>query len=83
MTTTAETVLNITGMAAELPLAVSVGLKYFAAVRTGKGIECLSLHYIDGNIALHRYPSTPCSITAQSDNFPFLFIPHIGHLLKI
>jgi hypothetical protein len=46
MATTAETVLNITGMAAELPLAVSVGLKYFAAVRTGKGIDRLSLHQV-------------------------------------
>jgi hypothetical protein len=46
MVTTAETVRNITGMATELPLAVSVALKYFAAVRAGKGIDCLSLHQI-------------------------------------
>jgi len=33
-------------MATELPLTVPVGLKYFAAVRTGKGIDCLSLHQV-------------------------------------
>jgi hypothetical protein len=33
-------------MAAELPLTVSVDLKYFAAVRTGKGIDRLSLHQV-------------------------------------
>jgi hypothetical protein len=46
MATTAETVLNITGMAAELPLSISIGLKCLAAVRTGKGIDCLSLHQV-------------------------------------
>ena len=46
MATTAETVFNITGMAAELPSAVSIGLKYLAAVQTGKGIDCLSLHQV-------------------------------------
>jgi hypothetical protein len=46
MTTTAETVFNITGMAAELPLTVPVGLKYFTAVLAGKGIDRLSLHQV-------------------------------------
>jgi hypothetical protein len=46
MMTNAETVFNITGMAAELPLAVPVSLKYLAAVRAGKGIDCLSLHQV-------------------------------------
>jgi hypothetical protein len=33
-------------MAAELPLTVPVGLKYFAAVRTGKGINRFPLHQV-------------------------------------
>jgi hypothetical protein len=33
-------------MAAELPFAVSVGLKYFTAVLAGKGIDRLSLHQV-------------------------------------
>jgi hypothetical protein len=70
-------------MAAKLPLTVPVDDELFPAVRIGEGINVFPLHYIDGNIALHHYPSIPCSIPAQSDNFPFLFIPHVGHLLKI
>jgi len=46
MTVSAETVLNITSMAAELPLTIPVSLKYLAAVQTGKGIDCLSLHQV-------------------------------------
>ena len=46
MATTAETVFNITRMTAELPSAVSIGLKYFATVCAGKGIDRLSLHQV-------------------------------------
>jgi hypothetical protein len=33
-------------MAAKFPLTISVSFKYLAAVRTGKGIDCLSLHQV-------------------------------------
>lgn len=69
MATTAETVFNITRMTAELPLTVSVDLKYFAAVRTGKGIDRLSLH----QVKMHVPPLVPAGIAAE----PFPLPPRI------
>jgi hypothetical protein len=51
-------------MTAELPSAVSIGLKYFATVCAGKGIDRLSLHQV-------KMPVPPfVSATIRTEAFP-------------
>lgn len=46
MADTPESVLDITGMGTELPMAVAIDTELLAAVRAGKGIDSLPLHQL-------------------------------------
>ena len=50
MADTPESVLDITGMRTELPMAVAIDGELFAAVRAGESIDCLPLHQLQMGI---------------------------------
>ena len=57
-----ESVLDITGMGTELPMAVAIDTELLAAVRAGKGIDRLPLHQLGMSVP----PFVPAGIAAES-----------------
>ena len=61
MADTPEPIENITGMGAELPMAVAIDAELLAAVRAGKGIDSLPLHQLQMCVP----PLVPAAIAAE------------------
>ena len=68
MADTPEPIGNITGMGAELPMAVAIDAELLAAVRAGKGIDSLPLHQLQMCVP----PLVPAAIAAE----PFPLAPY-------
>ena len=66
MADTPESVLDITGMGTELPMAVAIDAELLAAVRAGKGIDSLPLHQLQMCVP----PLIPAGIAAEPFPLP-------------
>ena len=66
MVDTPESVLDITGMGTELPMAVAVDAELLAAVRAGECIDGPPLHQLQMGIP----PLVPAGIRAKAFPFP-------------
>ena len=60
---------NITGVGAELPMAVAIDGEFLPASRTGIGVDCLSLYQVKVAVP----PLVPAGVTAE----PFPLPPRV------
>lgn len=66
MADTPESVLDITGMRTELPMAVAIDDEFFPAGRASEGVDCLPLHQFQMCVP----PLIPAGIAAEPFPLP-------------
>ena len=66
MVATPKPIFDITGMRAELPMAVAVDSEFFPAGRTGESVDCFPLHQLQMGIP----PLVPAGIRAEAFPLP-------------